>query len=223
MRHVVLDRWSQGSSWLHARDPRAKLAVLLAMLIAIASTRAPLGLAAYAALLIAAIAASGLPLGGLLARAALVLPFALVFVAIVWLAGDAPRAITLAERAYLSGIAAVVFAATTPLPAWVTGLHSWRVPRALVLTIQFLYRYLFVLAEQAQRMRWAARMRGGSSFAVGVLFARSWERAYATQRAMVARGFQGRFPQTALLPFRTADALFTAAGIAIAIGIRVAA
>lgn len=222
MRHAVLDRWSQGSSPLHLRDPRAKLAVLLAFLIAIASTSAPLAFAAYAAILIAGIATAGLPVGGVLARAGLVLPFAGAFAFAVWLSGDGPRAVLLLGRAYLSGIAAVVFAATTPLPAWVAGLHSWRVPRALVLTIQFLYRYLFVLAEQAQRMRWAARMRGGSSFVVGVLFARSWERAHATQRAMLARGFQGRFPQAALRPFRIADALFTTAGVALAIGIRVA-
>jgi energy-coupling factor transporter transmembrane protein EcfT len=49
-------------------------------------------------------------------------------------------------------------------------------------------------------MRIAARSRGGFRFdaaagALAVLFARAWERAEAVHQSMLARGFQGRFPQ----------------------------
>lgn len=92
----------------------------------------------------------------------------------------------------------MLFSATTPVPAWTAALYSWRVPPALILTLQFLHRYLSVLADEARRMRIAARSRGGFRFdaaagALGVLFARAWERAEAVHRSMLARGFQGRF------------------------------
>lgn len=186
-----------------------------------ATTQSQLALAAYGALLIAAIASADLPLLGLLGRASLFLPFALTFSAATWWIDGMDRALLLLERAYLSGLAAVVFSATTPMHSWAAALHAWRVPRLLVLTTQFVYRYLFVLAEQAQSMRQAARLRGGSAHAVGVLFARSWERANATGRAMTARGFSGEFPLSLLPRFRRADAAFAVIGIVLAAGIRI--
>ena len=40
VHHLVIDRWSRGSSPLHQRDPRAKLAALLVFLIALSTTPA---------------------------------------------------------------------------------------------------------------------------------------------------------------------------------------
>ena len=56
MHHLVIDRWSRGSSSLHQRDPRAKLAALLVFLIVLSTTRpaAQWAFAAYAILLIIA-------------------------------------------------------------------------------------------------------------------------------------------------------------------------
>ena len=98
----------------------------------------------------------------------------------------------------------------------------------IVLVIQFVYRYLFVISEQAQHMRLAARARSsrkGPTFqmatgALGVLFARSWERAEAIHSSMLARGFQGR-----LLPLQTphwhlTDVLFFAVVCAACLAIR---
>ncbi len=229
MHHLVLDRWSQGSSAIHRRDPRAKVGLLVVFLIAVSTTapRAQLAFACYAAALLATVVATRLPLGGLLARAALVLPFSATVALAAWWAGDAARALALLEKSYLSGLAAVLLVATTALPAWTAALAAWRCPRALLLVIQFLYRYLFVIAEQAQRMRLAARCRGGGGFrpaggAVGVLFARSWERADGVYQAMLARGFRGQFDVARLGPFGAGDALFLTGGVAVAAAIRLA-
>lgn len=229
MHHLVLDRWSQGSSAIHNRDPRTKVALLLVFLIAVATSapRAQLAFVCYAALLLAAALASRLPLGGLLARAALVLPVSATVALAAWWTGDAWRALALLEKSYLSGLAALLLMATTPLPGWTAALDAWHCPRALLLVLQFVYRYLFVIAEQAQRMRQAARCRGGGGFrssagAVGVLFERSWERADGVHRAILARGFQGRFGVAALRAFGAGDALFLGAGAAAALAIRLA-
>ena len=237
MHHLVIDRWSRGSSPIHQRDPRAKLAALLVFLIALSTTPpgAQAAFAAYAILLIIAANRARLPLLGLAGRAALVLPFSATFALLTWWSGDSLRALALAEKSFLSGVAALLLVCTTPLTGWTAALESWHAPRMLILVIQFVYRYLFVIAEQAQRMRWAALGRKGSpkktrprSFQfsaaaglLGVLFARSWQRADGIYHAMLARGFRGRFVPAAPAPFRASDLLFLSTCLAGCLVIRI--
>ena len=230
MHHLVIDRWSRGTSPLHRRDPRAKLAALLVFLIVLSTTRptAQIAFAVYAAMLLVAANRARLPLAGLLGRAALILPFSATFALLTWWSGDGQRALALAEKSFLSGMAALLLVGTTPLTGWTAALESWRVSRMLILVIQFVYRYLFVIAEQAQRMRWAALCRGSrrGSFRlaaglVGVLFARSWQRADGIYHALLARGFRGRFVPAAPAPFRSSDALFLSGCLALCLAVRV--
>jgi len=199
VHHVVVDRWSRGRSLLHSRDGRAKILVLLAFLAAVATTPqlTPPYLAGYGLAVLGAVWLAGLPLGGLLLRAAVVLPFSATFAVVSLLAGDSSRAVALLAKSYLSAAAVLVMVGSTPLPVLLGSLESLRAPRFLVLVVQFLYRYLFVISEQAQHMRLAALSRGGWRFrpaagAVGVLFARSYARAEGVHRAMLARGFEGK-------------------------------
>jgi len=135
--------------------------------------------------------------------AAAVLPFALCFAFASALAGDSARAVWMVIRAYLSAFAPLLLIATTPMPEMIAGLEWLHVPRFLLQVMQFLYRYLIVLVEEANAMRQAGSARGGSlgtlrfrqaAAAAGVLFARSYARAEAIHRAMLSRGFEGRLP-----------------------------
>ena len=90
------------------------------------------------------------------------LPFSLVFAAVCWLAGDPARGLALAIKSYLSALAVLILVATTPLPALLGGLESLGAPRFLLMVAQFLYRYLFVISEEAQHMRIAAASRGAA-------------------------------------------------------------
>jgi cobalt/nickel transport system permease protein len=221
LHHVLLDRWSQGVSPLHRLDARAKILTLLVFLIVLATTPgdAFAVLATYAALLAAAILIARLPFGGILWRAMVVLPFSLTFALISWLAGEPLRALALLEKSYLSTVAALLVAAVTPLPLLLGALERLGTPRLLVLVAQFLYRYLFVLSEQAQHMRLAASCREGAgrrrgsrfrvaTGALAVLFARSYERAEGIHRAMLARGFSGRFSLLHAARFGARDGAF---------------
>jgi cobalt/nickel transport system permease protein len=234
VHHLVIDRWSRGSSFLHQRDPRAKLAALLLFLIVLSTTPTSVqgAFGGYAVVLVIAVYMARLPILGLTGRAALVLPFSATFALLTWWSGDSLRALALVEKSFLSGLAALLLVATTPLTGWTAALESWRVPRMLILVIQFVYRYLFVIAEQAQRMRWAAACRGSqkqpktrgfrlAAGLVGVLFARSWQRADGIYHAMLARGFRGRFVPAAPAPFRGSDAVFLSACLAGCLAIRV--
>ena len=126
MHHILLDRWSQGASPLHRRDARAKIVALLVFLILLATTpgNAVVILITDAALLASAILIAGLPLMGVLLRAMVVLPFSLTFGLINWLAGEPARALALVEKSYLSTIAVLLLAGTTPLPLLLGGLET---------------------------------------------------------------------------------------------------
>ncbi len=235
MHHVHVDHWSRGVSPLHARDPRAKILALLVFLIVLASTpaKATLTLGIDAALLVSGILIAGLPLGRLPLRAMVVLPFSLSFGLISWLAGDRLRAIALVEKSYLSTAAVLLVVGTTSLPALLSGMERLGAPRILVLVAQFIYRYLFVISEQAQHMRLAAASRQGdprfhrkgrfraAAGALAVLFARSYYRAEGIHRAMLARAFTGRFLLLNSLRFRFADGVFLLAAAAFLILVRV--
>jgi cobalt/nickel transport system permease protein len=221
MHHVLLERWSRIESPIHQRDARIKLLTALIFLVVVATTP-PLAwicFLTYAVSLLTATIVARLPLIGLLSRAALVLPFCLVFGLTTWLLGDHARAIGLFEKAYLSAWTALWLAGTTPLPRLLKAAEWFGVPRLLILVIQFLYRYLFVLSEQGQHMRLAATCRSGArgptrslfraaAGALGVLFARSYQRADGINRAMQSRGFTGVFPAVSLSHFTAADAAF---------------
>jgi cobalt/nickel transport system permease protein len=237
LHHVVLERWSRGKSILHRRDPRAKIIALLVFLLAVATTppSAALYMPFYAAIPLAALLIARLPLGGVLRRAAVVLPFCAVFALMSAAAGDAGRAVALVEKSYLSALAVLAVAGTTPVPLVISGLGSLGAPRYLLLVIQFLYRYLFVISEQAQHMRLAARSRasaGGFRFrrwrlraatgALTVLFARSYLRAQGTYRAMLARSFEGRVHLLSTPKFAGGDIALVVLGILVTLALRVA-
>ena len=235
MHHVVLERWSRGSSVLHRRDARAKLAALPVYLIVIATAHRelPLVAAGFAALLVAGVAVARLPLAGALARSLVVLPFTLLFGAICWLAGDPARGLAIVLKSYLSALAVLLVVSTTPLPGLLRAIEWFGVPRFLLMVAQFIYRYLFVVAEEAQHMSKAGLARGATASglvarrerfraaagALAVLFARSYGRAEDVHRAMLARSFSGRFPAPAARRSGWTDIVFVLAALAPALGL----
>ncbi len=234
MHHVVVEQWTRRRSVLHALDPRCKLLAALVFLAALGSapTMAPLEAAAYAGLLAALAALARLPAAGVAARAAAVLPFSALAALFSLLEGQSGRAASLLLKSYYSAVVALVLVGTTPLPGLLHGLERLGMPRMFVLVAQFLYRYLFVISEQGQHMRQAAVARGGFGQAprrvrlraaaglVAVLFARSYRRAEAIHRAMLARGFQGRLAAMRPLEFRARDAAALAGTAAIVLAVR---
>ncbi|MDQ4078568.1 MAG: cobalt ECF transporter T component CbiQ [Chloroflexota bacterium] len=119
------------------------------------------------------------------------------------------RFVTLMLRTWLSVQMAILLTATTAFPDLTHALRHLRVPAVLVAIISFMYRYLFVLVEEAQRLLrarasrsaslprqkaggsllWRAKVAGNMA---GQLLTRSMERADRVYLAMLARGYQGQ-------------------------------
>jgi cobalt/nickel transport system permease protein len=239
LRRLVLDRWSRGNSPIHRRDARAKIVALLIFLIVVATAHRSLALLGVSLLMLlaAAFELARIPIGGAFLRAALVLPFTSIFAVLSWAAGDPARAASLVLKSYLSALAIVFVVSTTPLPALLHGAERAGAPRFLLLVVQFLYRYLFVISEEARHMRNAAVARGGSApawpfkglrfraaaGALAVLFARSYRRAEEVHRAMLARGFSGHSRPLETTRFRVDDTIFAVVASLVPIALRLAA
>jgi cobalt/nickel transport system permease protein len=223
---------------VHRLDPRAKIVGLLGVTVVAVSTplRAwPVWVAC--ALVLAAVAvAARVPARAIWRRARVVLPlvlFVALFVPFVRhgeaVASFGPFTITreglasfaeVSAKAVIGTVSAVLLGATTAVPSIIRGLEGLRVPRLLTLIAAFMYRYLFVIAEEMRRTRAALASRGYrprtvlGAAALGrmttSLFLRSYARGERVYLAMLARGYQGRMPHPEPLRFARADALFVA-------------
>ena len=237
MHHVVLESWSRQKSFLHERDPRVKILTTIVFLVVVATTPVvdPRQATGYAVFLLAALLLAHLPAGPLLARAAVVLPFTGTFAILSALNGDPERSVALLVKSYYSAVAVLLLVGTTPLPRLLHAMERLGIPRMLVLVVQFLYRYLFVISEQAQHMRLAARCRGdvarrgissrnsrfrAAAGALAVLFGRSYQRAEAIHRAMLSRGFSGKIRPLRGLSLQWADYIYLATAVAILVMLR---
>lgn len=233
MRHLQLDQWSQGDSILHRCDARAKLVCLFVFLISL--TTCPLaayGLYAWhAVLMLLGILLSRLPFAPVLLRATVVLPFTFSFALINWLIGETARAEALIIKTYLSTLAIILVAGSTPLPQLMGGLVRLGVPHFLVSVIQFIYRYLFVMSEQSRQIRWAVEGRGGwrrrngsvfrtAGAVLAVLFNQSVVRAQSIYHAMLARGYQGALPMMQAPRWRMRDGVLVVVVSAAVAGVR---
>jgi cobalt/nickel transport system permease protein len=106
----------------------------------------------------------------------------------------------LIARCTLCLLVMVLLSGTTPLSDLLRVLKTARMPALLVTTLALMYRYVFVLVDEAQRMQRARASRTFSSrrtrtwrtlsTVVSQLFIRSSERAERIYAAMCARGWQ---------------------------------
>jgi cobalt/nickel transport system permease protein len=127
---------------------------------------------------------------------------------------------TVAAKASIGTLSAVLLMATTSLPDVLSALERLRVPRLFVLIAGLTYRYLFVLMGEAARMKAALAARnwrprsaahaGAAGRVAGALFLRAHARGERVHLAMVARGYSGTMPAPAAMPLARPDVLFLA-------------
>jgi cobalt/nickel transport system permease protein len=193
----LIDEWSSRRSTIHSLDPRIKIGVCLALLVTIAIW--PLAWVLFLPLILLSVAAH-VPPTGVLLRAAVVIPFTLIFAAITAWSGDWPSALRLLWKSYLSATCVVLLVSTTPVEKLLAGAARLGVPGVLLEVTHFTWRYIGVIGAQAWRMRTAALARGAersfevSASSLTTLFASSYARAERIHRAMLARDASGGRP-----------------------------
>lgn len=226
----AFDRYQSGDSLVHRLDPRVKLLTTVAIILS--NVFLPDGawvsfFLTWIVILLLTRLAKISP-AFILKRSMIAIPFALVaFTVMFTLPGTVltefqlfgwtlsisveglVRFLSILIRAWLSVQVAILLTATTSFPDMAHGLRHLRIPLILIAILSFMYRYLFVLSEEAQRLLQAraarsAKLPGGKRTSVlwraknagnmvGQLFLRSYERSDRVYDAMLARGFQGEF------------------------------
>jgi cobalt/nickel transport system permease protein len=187
-----------------SRLPAAvKLGVALAMIVGtvLAPPTAVGWFIGMGLVLAVAVALSRLPLLFLLKRLAWLSPF-ILSVALVNALQPAARGswLTVAVKSTICLLTIIVVSNTTPFSGILHVLKRVHVPGLLITTIALMHRYLFVLVEEAERMRRARASRTFThdrrarwqalSTVVGQLFVRASERAERIYDAMCARGWK---------------------------------
>ena len=254
--HVhFLDPFRPGDSLVHELDARLKFLLAVAFILTVSLT--PVGAWPVYILLLALILSveilSALGVGYVLKRAVLVLPFVLAALPVVFtiqgtelfslylgtwtltasLEGLA-RFTSVALKSWLSMQAAIVLASSTSFPDLLQAMRAVGIPRLLVAMFGLMWRYLFVLVDEALRLMraraarsgqseqrrtrrggslvWRARVTGGMA---GNLFLRAFERSERIYVAMLSRGYEGEVRALPLPSFTRAHWLTLATGLAV--------
>jgi cobalt/nickel transport system permease protein len=127
--------------------------------------------------------------------------------------------LSIALRFMLTTAAALTLIGTTGMNGVCAGLERLRVPDVFVTQLLFLYRYVFVLADEGGRMIRARDLRSfgkrGTGIAVfgqilGHLLLRTYARAQRIYSAMLLRGFDGHIRTRTRLRLTARDAVFLA-------------
>lgn len=212
----TLDTLAYRDSAVHRLDPRAKLVTTLVFTLVVVSfgryeisALLPFGLFPLTLILLA-----DLPPGYLLKKLLLAAPFALcvgIFNPFfdreimlqfgqLELSGGWVSFASILLRFTLTVLAALVLIATTSFTGVCMALERLGAPRVFALQLLFLYRYIFVLIDEAQRLVRARALRSFAgrglgmkvfSHLAGQLLLRTLDRAQRIHLAMLCRGFDG--------------------------------
>ncbi|MCX8206535.1 MAG: cobalt ECF transporter T component CbiQ [Methanothrix sp.] len=218
--HRLLDDYAHENG-LRDVSPKLKLAIGAFSIIAcIASPTPAVPLAVSTCLSAAVIALARIPWRMYIGLTAIPLSFALLSATVVALLSPGEPlmsigALRLSHEGLWLGVLLVsrtiggasslfFIALTTPMSEIFAVLRSMGAPEALVELSMLIYRYIFVLLEEAMMVHSAQEMRMGyssvrrsiSSFAMlaSVLFIRAWERGEKLMLAMDSRCYNGMMP-----------------------------
>jgi cobalt/nickel transport system permease protein len=243
-------RAGEPASPIHRLDPRAKILGMVAITIVAVSTPLdawPVFAGCVAVLAAVAIVARVTPIA-IWRRVRFLLPIVLAAAIFLPFLRDGGQPFELgpltvheqglrtfaavSAKAVIGTVSAVLLAATTTFPQVLRGLEAMRVPRLLVLIAAFMYRYLFVIVEEAGRMRAALSARayrptnalqaGPIGRMATAMFLRTYSRGERVYHAMLARGYTGTMPQLHPLALRRSDVLFVGAVLTALLPLRLA-
>jgi len=192
MHFDAFDRFHETQSFVHRLDPRVKVIVTIAFIIS--NTLLPDGswtafLLSWFFLLLAN-QLSELNFTFTFKRSFVALPFVLVALTVLFSIPGRPitsfhflmwdltitdagllRFVSILVRSWLSVQMAILLIATTRFPDLVHALEHLRIPSILTTIIAFLYRYLFVLADEVFRLLRARESRSCGAYGRSTLFA----------------------------------------------------
>ena len=236
MHFDLADHYQARSSLIHQLDARVKVIVTVATVLALSllPEGSWWGFAAIGFFILAVILIARLELRFVWSRSIIALPFVLAAVVLPFTIpgpelGRLPllgwtvtrpgwiRFVSILLRSWLAVQMAILLTSTSRFDQILWALAKLGLPKTLVATLGFMYRYLFLLGDEALRLLRARSARSAQGLSankvsllwqgqvaghmVGSLFLRSLERSERVYAAMLARGYDGqaRMMQTTVL------------------------
>jgi cobalt/nickel transport system permease protein len=234
-----LESLARKTTSLHRLDPRTKALTTLAYMVTVVSfdkydLSGLLPLVAYPVVLMSA---GNLPAGALRGQVVGAAPVAVLLrifnprldreilaqVGPFHLSGGWISCFSILLRFCFTLLAALILIATTGFNGVCLALNRLHVPQALTIQLMLLYRYLFVLAQEASRLfaAWSLRSVEGGRMPLRVFgslsgqwLLRALDRAERVHLAMLSRGFDGTIHPLRQLRLGGADLAFALAWIA---------
>ncbi len=228
-----IDRLSYKNTIIHNLDPRGKVVVSLIFIITVVSygKYEVSALLPYFLFPVLFMTLGEVPVSFLLRRVVIVSPFAILIglfnpffdrTTAVYLFGlplskGMLSFFSIMLRFTLTISILILLIATTSFSGICYALRKFRVPELFINQLLFLYRFIFILVEEAMRMVRARDMRsfgkkGGELKyfvnMVGTLLVRAIERAERVYHAMLSRGFNGIMPYRRKVNFSGKDFIF---------------
>ena len=241
-----VDTLAAQNTVLHRLDPRAKLIVTLVYSVTVISfphysLSGLIPFFIYPALMIPL---ANIPFWYIVKRIGTVLPFALLIgvfnpvfdttvkmqIGPLAVSGGWLSFISLVMRVVLTVSAVMILIATTGMYRMCMAMEKLGIPNVFAVQLLFVYRYLFVLIEEATRMARARALRsfsrGGLSISAftsitGNLLIRTIDRAQRIHLAMLARGFDGTIRLVSRGRFGLVDLLYVCAVCGVIVLLRV--
>lgn len=236
-----------GHTWLHRRDPRAKLLLAAGFSLLVAVGQGWAMLVSALVMGIITVAASRPPLGPVFKRLVAVN----VFIAFLWVMlpvsiTSGPEgwslgwdragvilALTVTLKANAIVLVLLGLVATTPVVRLLHALHHLRLSDKLVHLFMFFFRYIHVFNQEYHRLRMAMRVRAfrpgtnlhtyrATANLVGMLLVRSYDRAERVYQAMLCRGFSGTYWVLEHFEWGPRDTALSLTGVAALIGLGLA-
>ena len=240
MNHSFIDEHSHIDSALSRLDARIKIISFFAFIFFIVFT-VPGSIFSFVLcglLLIILIALSKIPISYIFKRCLVVVPFILMtaFFLPFWQQGETIPLFQIGtfqvnvsaagwimfQSVLIKGIFSVacltLLTASTPFPRLLAALEDLKFPQVIIMILSFMYRYIFLIEDEAMKMWQAMKSRraGGSRWLhlkaianmIGVLFIRSYERGERVYLSMCCRGFDGTFKRTHNFELRRNDLAF---------------
>lgn len=203
MRHDFLDRYSRLDSAIHRLPTTAKLIAAICIITATVAVQFSQGwffvLTAGVLLVIAAL--TTISWRFIFGRLFLLEPFALgIAIMTLFQENGGTVFLSILTKSTLCLFTVILLSNTTPFSDILQVLRRIRIPKLLITVLALMYRYLFVLIDEAERLSRArssrtfstGRLRKWNALAslIGQLFVRSTERAERIFAAMSARGWK---------------------------------
>lgn len=240
----MLELYAPSPSLIHRWDARVKVIFTLVFILFLSLTpyRAWSTYILFLAIILSAALVSHLTVGFMVKRTLPALPFLLAAIPLIF-SGSYPRVsvsifsgfqvfyspagceqfVSIALKSLISIQAAILLTATTRFPDILAALKALKIPWLFLEIIQLMWRYLFVIREEANSLLrarssrnasgagssrnggillWKAQVTGGMA---GSLFLRSIERSDRIYAAMLSRGYNGLPPMMDDLPLSAGD------------------